>query len=85
MKFPWSCSAGSHSAEGLEPSTDPLFRVRRRLAPAAADWPPGGAGGPRRSTVGGSLCMRVDSAAPLQVALCAWNDLEVDMLLGHYL
>lgn len=41
---------------------------RQRLAQAGADWPPGGGPGPRGSTVGGSLCMRVDSIAALQQA-----------------
>ena len=41
---------------------------RARLAGAADDWPPYGGQGPRGSTLGGSLCLRVDSIPALSEA-----------------
>lgn len=41
---------------------------RRRLARSGDDWPAAGAAGPRGSTVGGSLCARIDALPALTQA-----------------
>lgn len=41
---------------------------RDRLAHAADDWPPSGGPGPRGSTLGGDLFLRVDALAALSDA-----------------
>ncbi|CAL8466179.1 g5715 [Coccomyxa elongata] len=55
------------SADDSSPGM-PLLNLRRRLARAGDDWPAAGAAGPRGSTIGGSLCARVDALPALSQA-----------------
>ncbi|EIE21249.1 hypothetical protein COCSUDRAFT_57152 [Coccomyxa subellipsoidea C-169] len=58
--------AGASGQE--EPLGAPLLNLRRRLARSGNDWPAAGAAGPRGSTVGGSLCARIDALPALTQA-----------------